>query len=39
MEYLKPLIKGEAEITYKEGLPKIGSLKLLEVTKKLKRWI
>jgi 6-phosphofructokinase 1 len=39
MEYLKPLIKGEAKITYKEGLPKIGSLKLLEVTKKLKRWI
>ena len=39
IDYLRPLIKGEAEISYKDGIPKIGSLKLIEVRKKLKRWI
>tara|TARA_B100000795_G_scaffold157758_1_gene118444 strand:+ start:29739 stop:30992 length:1254 start_codon:yes stop_codon:yes gene_type:complete len=39
IDYLRPLIKGEAEISYKDGIPKIGSLKLIEVSKKLKRWI
>ena len=38
-EYLKPLIKGEAIISYKNGMPKIGNLKLIEVPKKLSRWI
>ena len=38
LDYLKPLIKGEAEITYKEGLPKISRLKLIEVNKKLSSW-
>ena len=38
LDYLKPLIKGEAEITYKDGLPKISRLKLIEVNKKLSSW-
>ena len=39
LEYLKPLIKGEANLSYKDGMPKIGSLKLIEVPKKLRRWV
>jgi 6-phosphofructokinase 1 len=38
ISYLKPLVKGEAGISYKDGLPKVEKLKLKQVTKKLKSW-
>ena len=37
-EYLQPLIKGEAEISFKDGMPKVETLKLIEVNKKLRSW-
>ena len=39
IEYLQPLIKGEAKISFKEGIPKVETLKLIEVNKKLRSWI
>jgi 6-phosphofructokinase 1 len=38
IEYLQPLIKGEAEISFKDGIPKVETLKLIEVNKKLRSW-
>ncbi len=38
ISYLRPLVKGEAGISYKDGLPKVEKLKLKQVTKKLKSW-
>jgi 6-phosphofructokinase 1 len=38
IEYLQPLIKGEAEISFKDGMPKVETLKLIEVNKKLRSW-
>ena len=38
IEYLQPLIKGEAEISFKDGMPKVETLKLIEVNKKLRNW-
>ena len=38
ISYLKPLVKGEAGISYKDGLPKVEKLKLKQVKKTLKSW-
>jgi 6-phosphofructokinase 1 len=38
IEYLQPLIEGEAKIAFKNGLPEIKKLKLELVKKKLEAW-
>jgi len=39
IEYLRPLIIGEAFPEFKNGIPKISNLKLLLAPKKLKKWV
>ena len=38
IEYLSPLIKGEAYPRFKNGIPRIKKLKLIQVKKKLPNW-
>ena len=38
IEYLSPLIKGEAYPRFKNGIPSIKKLKLIQVKKKLPNW-
>ena len=39
IDYLKPLIVGEAYPKYRVGVPSVIELKLIEVRKKLTPWI
>ena len=39
IDYLKPLIVGEAYPKYNEGVPSVMELKLIEVRKKLTPWV
>lgn len=38
VEYLQPLIQGESFPKFKNGIPEIKDLKLVEVKKKLGPW-